>query len=268
MMRLFSNSCLATLLVCSLATAAAQQAPPPAVAPPGVAPKSQAQGKPATQEQAKADAHKLPTERGDVVDRIAAIVNGDIVLESDIEEEERFTRLYPYGDGEGKPLREQSLTRIIDRQLILQQEKGFPQTPVTDDEVAKEENDLRNDLPACGNAKCKTDAAWKSFLETYGFTEDELRARLRLRVQVLRFIETRFRSGIRISDRQVSDYYNNTMLPEYAKAGKTPPPLDTVDDRIEQLLLEKQVSVLLDQWLKTLRDSGNVRVLDPGTEAP
>jgi peptidyl-prolyl cis-trans isomerase SurA len=257
MLRIVSNSCLASLLACCVMTAAAQ-----------VAPKSQAEGKPATQEQARADAHKLPAERGDVVDRIVAIVNSDIVLESDVEEEQRFTRFYPYGDNQGKSLREQALARIIDRTLIVQQQKGFPQSPVSDDDVTAEENDLRKDLPGCGNDKCKTDAAWKAFLESYGFTEDELRARLLLRIQVLHFIETRFRSGIRISDHQISDYYNNTMLPEYAKTGKTPPPLDTVDDRIEELLLEEQVSVLLDQWLATLRESGRVRILQQGTEAP
>jgi hypothetical protein len=260
MMPIASNSLrLVTLLFsCSLLSAAAQQ----------VAPRSQAEGKPATQEQAKADTNKLPAERGDIVDRIAAIVNGDLVLESDVEEEERFTKLYPYGDGQGKPLREQALTRIIDRALIHQQQAGFVQTPVSDEEVTKEEDDLRKDLPACSNADCKTEAGWTKFLASYGFTRDELRARLRLRIQILHFIETRFRSGVRISDRQISDFYNNTMLPEYAQRGTTAPPLDTVSDRIEQVLLEQQVSVLLDEWLKSLRDSGHVRVMQQGQEAP
>jgi hypothetical protein len=248
---------------CCLVTANAQQ-----VSPNAVSPKSQAEGKPAPPQQAKADANKLPAERGEVVDRIAAIVNGELVLESDVEQEERFTKLYPYGMGEDKPLREQALTRIIDRTLILQQQTGFTQTPVTDEEVTKEEDDLRKDLPACSTTDCKTDKGWDSFLATFGFTRDELRARLRLRIQVLRFVETRFRSAIRISDRQISDYYNNTMLPEYAKRGTTAPPLDTVDDRIEEVLLEQQVSVMLDEWLKTLRDSGHVRIMQPGVEAP
>jgi peptidyl-prolyl cis-trans isomerase SurA len=260
MMRLLSNACIALLLSGCVFTAAAQTTQ--------VAPKSQAEGKPSTQEQAKADAHKLPAERGDVVDRIAATVNGDIILESDVEEEERFTKLYPYGDGEGKPVHEQAITRIIDRALIVQQQRGFPQTPVSDEDVTKEENDLRNDLPSCAKADCKTDAGWKAFLNTFGFTEDELRTRLRLRIQILHFIETRFRAGIRISDHQISDYYNNTMLPEYKKTGGVAPPLDTVEDRIGELLLEQQVSVLLDQWLTTLRDSGNVRIMQHGVVSP
>lgn len=233
-----------------------------------IAPKSQEQGKPATREQSNADAHKLPAERGRIVDRIVATVNGDLVLESDVEEEERFTKLYPYGEGQGKTLREQAITRLTDRTLILQQLASFPQTPVTDAQVNKEENDLRKDLPVCAHADCASEAGWKKFLTDTGFTEDELRDRIRQRVGVLHFIEQRFRSGVRISDKQVVDFYTKNMLPEYAKQNATAPPLDSVRDRVTELLLQQEVSALLDEWLKALRDSGRVRMLKSGEEAP
>ncbi len=231
-----------------------------------IAPKSEQQGKPATPEQSKADAHKLPAERGDVVDRLVAIVNGEIVLESDVEEEQRFSALYPYRTPGGTTPREQALTRLIDRALILQQVRG-PQQEISTAVIDKDEADLRNDLPSCVAAHCKTDAGWKQFLTASGFTEDELRDRLRLREQVLRFIEQRFRSGIRISDKQVEDYYTNTMLPQYRKEHAQAPPLSVLSSRIEEVLLQQQVSELLDQWLKSLRDSGSVRILKPGEDA-
>lgn len=233
-----------------------------------IAPASKDTGKPATQEQAKADSHKLPAERGDVVDRIVATVNGDLVLESDLEEEERFTKFYPYGPDEGKPLREQALKRLIDRTLIQQQMAGYPQTAVTDSQVNQDEAELRKDLPACAHADCTTDAGWKQFLTDAGFTEGELRNRIKQRTEVLHFIEQRFRSGVRINDQQIEKFYTDSMLPEYAKQHATAPPLDSVRDRISELLLQQQVSSLLDDWLKTLRDSGRVRILKQGEEAP
>ena len=218
--------------------------------------------------QAKADEHKLPAERGEIVDRIAATVNGELILQSDVDEEVRFTRLSPYGDAEGKSPTAQALTRLIDRTLILQQLSSFPQTPVTDAEVAKEEADLRKDLPACANTDCASDKGWQNFMASDGFTEDELRDRLRQRAQVIHFIEQRFRSAAHITDKQISDYYTNTMLPEYAKQNAAAPPLDTVHDRVQEVLLQQQVSAMLDEWLKTLRDSGRVRVMKQGEEAP
>ncbi len=252
-----STLCSAVFLFASASLSA--QAP--------IAPKSQDAGKPATKEQSKADAHKLPAERGDIVDRLIAIVNTDIVLESDVEEEERFSRLYPYRTTSGDTQRDQALTRLIDRDLILQQERGA-QPEVPDSTIDKDETDLRKDLPACAAADCTSDAGWKKFLGSAGFTEAELRDRLRLRAEVLRFIEQRFRSGIRISDQQVRDFYTNTMLPQYQKEHATPPALNVLAPRIEELLLQQQVSALLDQWLKTLRDNGSVRILKDGEEAP
>lgn len=247
----------AALCLLALAAAAQQAAPrtaPAAKSPPKI--------------QQKADEHKLPAERGDVVDGIAAIINGELILQSDVEEEERFTRLYPYGAAEGKSPHEQALTRLIDRTLMLQQLAGFPQVPVTEEEIAKEEGDLRKELPACAHADCASDAGWQKFLASDGFTRQELRDRLRQRVQVNRFIEQRFRSAVRIDDKQISDFYTNTMLPEYAKQNATPPPLEAVHDRVQEVLLQQQVSALLDDWLKTLRDTGRVRIMNRGEEAP
>ncbi len=218
--------------------------------------------------QAKADQHKLPAERGEIVDRIAATVNGELILQSDVEEEERFTRLSPYGDAEGQASNAQALTRLIDRTLILQQLASFPQTLVTDAEVSKEEADLRKDLPACAHTDCVSDKGWQNLMASDGFTEEELRDRLRQRAQVVRFIEQRFRSAVRITDKQISDFYTNTMLPQYAKQKAAAPPLDTVHDRIQEVLLQQQVSTMLDEWLKTLRDSGRVRIMKQGEEAP
>ena len=258
-MRTFSSHLEALVLLAAAMPLVAQTAP--------IAPKSAAQGKPATTQQAKADSNKSPAERGDVVDRLVAIVNNDIILESDVDEEERFSRLYPYRITSGDTARDQAITRLIDRALILQQERGVqPEIPNTT--VEEEEADLRKDLPACAAADCASDTGWQKFLTSSGFTEAELRDRLRQRAEVLRFIEQRFRSGIQITDKQVEDFYTGTMLPQYKKEHATPPALDVLAPRIEELLLQQQVSSLLDQWLKTLRETGSVRILKAGEEAP
>ena len=217
--------------------------------------------------QRKANANKSAAERGATVDKLVAIVNGDIILESDVDEEMRFTKLYPYRTTSGDTPRAQALTRLIDRDLILQQIRQ-PAPVIDKAQVDSEEADLRKDLPACQHADCKSEAGWANFLADAGFTEAELRSRLEMRAEVLRFIEQRFRSGIRISEKQVEDFYTETMLPQYRKEHATPPTLEVLSPRIEELLLQQQVSKLLDQWLKSLRDSGNVRILKDGEEMP
>lgn len=210
----------------------------------------------------------LPAARGESLDSIVAIVNGEVILESDIEEEMHWYKLQPYRTAMTGTPREQALNRLIDRALILQQEQGYVQTPIKPQEIDDDVKDMRESLPACERYKCTTDAGWKKFLADEGFTEQELRDRVKSRIEVLRFIQQRFRNGIRISDEQIEDFYKNTMLPQYAKEHATAPSIDVLHDRIEQVLLQQQVSSLLDSWLKTLRDEGSVRVLKRGEEAP
>jgi hypothetical protein len=87
-------------------------------------------------------------------------------------------------------------------------------------------------------------------------------------MEVLRFIEERFRMGIRISQAEIDDYYKTTMLPAYQKENAPAPPEATIADRIQEILLQQQVDKLLDDWLATLRAQGSVRILKPGEEAP
>ncbi len=88
------------------------------------------------------------------------------------------------------------------------------------------------------------------------------------RMDILKFIELRFRSGVDITPVQIQTYYEKTMLPQYAKAHATPPKLAVLSDRIQEVLLEQQVSSLLSDWLKSLKAQGTVRVMRPGEVEP
>ena len=39
-------------------------------------------------------------------------------------------------------------------------------------------------------------------------------------------------------------------------------------DRIQEVLLQQQVTALLDDWLKALRAQGSVQIVKPGEELP
>jgi hypothetical protein len=82
-------------------------------------------------------------------------------------------------------------------------------------------------------------------------------------MQILNFIDTRFRAGVRISKADIANYYEKTFVPEFKKQNANPPSLDAISSRIEEVLLQQHVTVLLQDWLKSLRDQGNVIILDP-----
>ena len=103
-------------------------------------------------------------------------------------------------------------------------------------------------------------------LAAQGLTPARADAYLLSRDRILRFIEQRFRQGIRISAAEVEAYYRGTLAPQIP-AGQQTPPLETVAPRIEAILLEQQVNVLFDEWLKSLRKQGEIEVVDPAFQA-
>jgi len=208
------------------------------------------------------------TGQGTVLDRIVAIVNGDVILESDVDEERRFESIQPYRGSTTEFSRERAVQRLIDRTLILQQAALEPEDAITEQDLDAQLVKLRKDIASCAEYHCETDAGWQKFLADRGFTLEEFGERWRKRMELLRFIEVRFRNGIRISDDEIKDYYEKTMLPEYAKQKVTPPKLETVSKRIEEVLLQQQVGNLLRDWLKSLRAQGSVRIMSAGEVAP
>lgn len=210
----------------------------------------------------------MPANDGQEIDRIIAIVGPDLILDSDVNEEERFTEMQPVRSGRGDMSRERIIERLINRALILQQAKLTPMDPITEQDVKKDLDGLRKTIPACKQYQCDTDAGWHNFLAAHGFDEATFDARWRQRMEVLRFIEERFRMGVRISDADVKSYYEKTMLPEYERQHQVAPKLDVLEDRIREVLLQQQVSTLLEDWLKSLRAQGSVVVLKQGEVAP
>jgi parvulin-like peptidyl-prolyl isomerase len=201
---------------------------------------------------------------GVLVDQAIAVVNGDLILESDVDEERRFEAFQPLRDMGDKFTRAAAIDRLIDRQLILEQAKLQPEDEVTQAQAEAQLDQLRKDIPACRQYHCETEEGWKKFVAAQGFTLPELEKRWRERMEILKFIELRFRAGIRITPEQIKTYYQQTLLPEYREQKATPPPLDSISDRIQEILLQQQVGNLLADWLKTLKAQGNVRFIKPG----
>jgi hypothetical protein len=200
---------------------------------------------------------------------VVAVVNNQTILASDVEDEVRLAVLDPGRGGLGLLSRQRALEQLISRALIQQQirQQDAQAAEPSQTEVDARLTEIRQELPACVHLNCATDQGWKDFLAAHGLTPQQVESSLHNRIQVLRFIEMRFRQGIFISPEEIETYYRKTLLPQYAP-GEAIPPLDAVAARIEEILLERQVNVLFDDWLQNLRKQGDVEVLDPRLETP
>jgi hypothetical protein len=196
-----------------------------------------------------------------VLDHVVAVINGSIILQSDVQEELGYAVLQPFSDtARNTPKR--ALQRLIDRDLILQQMRTAEAiTPPTPEEVQKRIAELRQVIPECAQYHCETDAGWQAFLKSKGLTEKEVERHWRQRLMILSFIQSRFGSGVRITPAEIADYYHKILTTQLH--GEKPPPLSAVSSRIEEILLQQRVSSLLLEWLQSLKSEGSVSILDP-----
>lgn len=202
------------------------------------------------------------------LDHVVAIIGPSVILQSDVVQEMHLSALEPLQILPGQNTPASALRRLIDRTLILEQmhEQGLPiDTPQP--EVQKAVADLRKTIPACEQNRCDTEEKWDYFLRTNDLDPELVEERWSQRMAILRFIDLRFRSGIHVAPDQISTYYQKTLVPALAKNHETAPPLVDVTTRIQEILLQQQVSGLFQDWLSSLRDQGNIRIVDEAYSA-
>lgn len=202
-----------------------------------------------------------------VLDQVIAVVNNQAILRSDLNNEMRLSVLEPLVQARGTETPQAALQRIISRTLIeqqIRQEDAQAASPAPN-EIASRISELRRQLPACARANCASEEGWQQFLKSHNLTEQQVDAYMQHRMEILRFIERRFRQGIQISQKEVESYYKDTLLPQYSN-GDTVPTLDQVAPRIQEILLQQQVNQLFSGWLENLRKQGEIEVLDPSLE--
>lgn len=198
------------------------------------------------------------------LDHVVAAVNNRPILASDIVDLIQLSILEP---NESILTPQRALDELINVTLIQQQirQQDAQDVEAQPAEIETRLNEIRSSLPACVRANCTTADGWKRFLDTHQLTEQRVRIYVKFRSEILNFIELRFRSGIIVDDNEIQSYYRERLLPQY-RAGETPPALESVSKRIQEILLEQRVNELFDVWMNNLRQEGGVEVLDPAYE--
>ena len=164
-----------------------------------------------------------------VLDHVVAVINGSVILQSDVNEEVAYAVLQPFSVSGPADTPQKALQRLIDRSLILQQmQTAQTVDPPTDEEVQQSLLQLRSLIPDCAQYQCKTDEGWQSFLRAKGLDPSEVGARWRQRLLLLSFIQSRFGAGVRITPAEIAAYYSKTLVPQFDSRMVKPPTLTAV----------------------------------------
>ena len=195
-----------------------------------------------------------------VVDRMVAVVNKRVILESELDQAARMEYLL-----QARPIEKLTqadrvavLERLIDRSLLDQQIVNPAMLDPTPEELAAKIKEVRSGIP-----NAISDEQWNALLTAYGLTQTDVAEQLTSEIRILRLIDLRFRGLVRVEKDAIAAYYQERFLPEVRKRNVAEPKLAEVSDKIEQILIEQGIDNLLSGWLKTLRAQAHIEKMLP-----
>lgn len=188
--------------------------------------------------------------RAEITDRMLAIVNGDLITESDViwalalDPELQPLELSP----ENKRL---MLERLIDQKLLDQEAEKTPQNEPAEEEITAYIRELV--------AKFKSEEVFRERMQRVGLDQASLREIARHRLEILKYVEFRFRSFAFVKPEEVERYYNEIWLPrEKASGGRILPLDDTLREEIERTLENQKANAELDHFFDEARANAQV----------
>src|SRR5580693_2627227 len=197
----------------------------------------------------------LPARAGDILDRIVATVNNHIILQSEWQDAVRYDAFVAGGalDQVQAADRKTALDHLIDQELLREQMRssGFPHA--SGEEVEKSLQEIRKRYAA------NAEASWVAALKQYGLTEQELKKRVALQVDLLGLVDSRLRPNVVIDSKSIESYYNQELLPQLRQSGANQVPLAEVTPKIRELLTQQKMNQMLVAWLQDLRSGSQIR---------
>jgi hypothetical protein len=193
----------------------------------------------------------------EILDRVVASIGPVAITESDVRQEYLFERFLdgqwpaPAPDSAALAAAREHLTYQM---LLTREENPGPA------EVAESEKSAQELLATLHKGFARPED-FQDALQTLGMTEAEVLARLAQQELMLLLINQRLRPEASPSEDEVADYYRTTFVAEFQKknGGAAAPPVAEVADQIREILIQKRINELLDQWIEELKPISRVR---------
>ena len=202
----------------------------------------------------------------EILDKVVAVVGKNVITASEVAQQlrlESFINQRPVDHSEQAS--SLALQRLIDQNLISQEMLVTSFLGVSDSQIEQE-------LAASHQQEFPNGMSFGAALEAYNLSEEDLRDFLRRQLNVLRFIDFRFRTGMEVTEDEINIYYENSYIPQVRLVeASIPEPLTEVRGQIREVVAQQKVDALLDDWLKRIRATSRLDIVESehqGRQAP
>ena len=173
-----------------------------------------------------------------VVDRIVARVEGDVILLSEVRALSNYQQLV---DGKSES-DAQILDRLIDQWIVRNEAETARFPHPTDAEIARGVERVESAFAS--------PEEYAQRRKQCGLTEADVRSMVGSQLYLTNYLDSRFRSSVQIEPAQIEEFYRTSVLPRAKARKQTPPTLDASKEYIQQALTQQQINEETDRWLK------------------
>ncbi len=177
----------------------------------------------------------------EVVDRIVAHVENDVILLSDIR---ALSRYQQFLDGKSET-DAQILDRLIDQWIVRAEADAsrFPRPSDTD--IDRSLSRVRDSF--------SSEPEYQARRRQAGLSEQDISAMVSSQLYLSSYLDSRFRPAVQINPKDVADFYQTAVVPRAKARGEEPPSLDAARDSIQEALIQNGINQQAEQWLKESR---------------
>jgi parvulin-like peptidyl-prolyl isomerase len=184
-------------------------------------------------------AMQLPAQ--EVIDKIVARVDTDIILLSDVRALARYQNFVD----EKSESDSQILDRLIDQWIVRNEAKAalFPQP--SDEDVQRSLERLKRSF--------STPEVFQEREKQAGLTDEDVLRMLKSQLFLSNYLDSRFRASIQVDEKDIEEFYKTRLIPRAESRGQAPPTLDAARGYIQEALVQQAINVQADKWLKESR---------------
>ena len=185
----------------------------------------------------------------EMVDRIVARIEGDIILLSEVRELAAYQQLL-----EGRAQPEDELLRSLIEQWVVRneaQESQFPAPPAA--QIDAESTRIQSRFP--------NPQAYRERLAAVGLTPQSLRRIVEQQFYLARYLDYKFRPAVQVEEAAISQYYQDELAPALRARGQTPPPRDDLQEQIREVLVQRGINERADSWFEETKSRLQIEIM-------
>jgi hypothetical protein len=185
------------------------------------------------------------------VDRIAAVVDGQVLTVSEIAqmvEIRFFTRLAASEEEH----RREVLDALVAQALRYRDVERFGAQDISPDTIEARLMEIRR--------RFASEEEFNAALARAELTLEEVRALAKRQLQVEAYIQERFAPLVFVTNEEIDDYYTSVWARARRERGLTVPPLTDVREEVRTAVRSSRLQTEVDKWTAQLRARANVDV--------